>query len=52
MLIAKYGPLYLVGFKLDMIPSTYVTQVYPELLKRLDDSNDKIRVAVCEACFC
>ena len=24
-------------------------QVYPELLKRLDDSNDKIRVAVCEA---
>ena len=24
-------------------------KVYPELLKRLDDSNDKIRVAVCEA---
>ncbi|CAE7658796.1 Dnaaf5, partial [Symbiodinium pilosum] len=24
-------------------------EVYPELLKRLDDSNDKIRVAVCEA---
>eukprot|EP00438_Fugacium_kawagutii_P021966 Skav200156 [mRNA] locus=scaffold4148:25539:36637:- [translate_table: standard] len=24
-------------------------RVYPELLKRLDDSNDKIRVAVCEA---
>merc|ERR1712039_812194 len=24
-------------------------EIYPELLKRLDDSNDKIRVAVCEA---
>lgn len=24
-------------------------EVYPELLKRLDDSNDKIRAAVCEA---
>mmetsp|Transcript_40910 Transcript_40910/g.73939 ORF Transcript_40910/g.73939 Transcript_40910/m.73939 type:complete len:944 (+) Transcript_40910:78-2909(+) len=24
-------------------------EVYPELLKRLDDSNDKIRVVVCEA---
>eukprot|EP00933_Yihiella_yeosuensis_P061402 TRINITY_DN64202_c0_g1_i1.p1 TRINITY_DN64202_c0_g1~~TRINITY_DN64202_c0_g1_i1.p1 ORF type:complete len:954 (+),score=180.88 TRINITY_DN64202_c0_g1_i1:112-2973(+) len=27
-------------------------EVYPELLKRLDDSNDKIRVAVCEALNC
>merc|ERR1712176_282696 len=24
-------------------------EVYPELLKRLDDSNDKVRAAVCEA---
>merc|ERR1719240_744656 len=24
-------------------------EIYPELLKRLDDSNDKIRVAICEA---
>jgi len=24
-------------------------EVYPELLKRLDDSNDKIRIAICEA---
>lgn len=50
--IVKYVLLYQVGFKPDIIPSTYVAQVYPELLKRLDDSNDKIRVAVCEACFC
>jgi len=27
-------------------------EIYPELLKRLDDSNDKIRVAVCEALAC
>merc|ERR1711972_692561 len=24
-------------------------EIYPELLKRLDDSNDKVRTAVCEA---
>jgi len=24
-------------------------EVYPEMLKRLDDSNDKVRVAICEA---
>lgn len=31
------------------ISGEQLREVYPELLKRLDDSNDKIRVAVCEA---
>lgn len=31
------------------ISGDQLREVYPELLKRLDDSNDKIRVAVCEA---
>jgi dynein assembly factor 5 len=31
------------------ISSEQLREVYPELLKRLDDSNDKIRSAVCEA---
>jgi dynein assembly factor 5 len=31
------------------ITSEQLREVYPELLKRLDDSNDKIRIAVCEA---
>merc|ERR1719284_2025478 len=31
------------------ISAEQLREVYPELLKRLDDSNDKIRVAVCEA---
>lgn len=31
------------------INSEQLREVYPELLKRLDDSNDKIRAAVCEA---
>merc|ERR1719476_884295 len=31
------------------ISSEQLREVYPELLKRLDDSNDKIRAAVCEA---
>jgi len=31
------------------INADQLREVYPELLRRLDDSNDKIRVAVCEA---
>jgi dynein assembly factor 5 len=31
------------------INSEQLREIYPELLKRLDDSNDKIRMAVCEA---
>lgn len=31
------------------ISSEQLREVYPELLKRLDDSNDKIRAVVCEA---
>merc|ERR1719219_2061816 len=31
------------------ISGEQLREVYPELLKRLDDSNDKIRAAVCEA---
>mmetsp|Transcript_65377 Transcript_65377/g.142520 ORF Transcript_65377/g.142520 Transcript_65377/m.142520 type:complete len:938 (+) Transcript_65377:63-2876(+) len=31
------------------ISGEQLREVYPELLKRLDDSNDRIRVAVCEA---
>merc|ERR1712188_233496 len=31
------------------ITSEELREVYPELLKRLDDSNDKIRIAVCDA---
>jgi hypothetical protein len=31
------------------INSEQLREVYPELLKRLDDSNDKIRTAICEA---
>jgi len=32
-----------------MISSEQLREVYPEMLKRLDDSNDKIRAVVCEA---
>merc|ERR1719478_982697 len=32
-----------------VISADQLREVYPELLKRLDDSNDKIRAAVCEA---
>eukprot|EP00929_Paragymnodinium_shiwhaense_P055371 TRINITY_DN27740_c0_g1_i1.p1 TRINITY_DN27740_c0_g1~~TRINITY_DN27740_c0_g1_i1.p1 ORF type:complete len:968 (-),score=327.35 TRINITY_DN27740_c0_g1_i1:180-3083(-) len=32
-----------------VISSDQLREVYPELLKRLDDSNDKIRTAICEA---
>merc|ERR1712045_356258 len=31
------------------ISSEQLREVYPELLKRLDDSNDEIRAAVCDA---
>jgi len=31
------------------VTSEQLREVYPELLKRLDDSNDKIRIAVCDA---
>merc|ERR1711959_268156 len=31
------------------ISAEQLREVYPEMLKRLDDSNDKIRVVVCEA---
>lgn len=31
------------------ISGEQLREVYPELLKRLDDSNDKIRIAICEA---
>merc|ERR1712217_487781 len=31
------------------ISSEQLREIYPELLKRLDDSNDKIRASVCEA---
>merc|ERR1719378_733804 len=33
----------------EVISSDQLREIYPELLKRLDDSNDKIRVAICEA---
>merc|ERR1719224_245409 len=31
------------------ISADQLREVYPEMLKRLDDSNDKIRAVVCEA---
>merc|ERR1711970_588590 len=31
------------------ISAEQLREVYPEMLKRLDDSNDKVRTAVCEA---
>merc|ERR1719456_623310 len=31
------------------ISAEQLREVYPEMLKRLDDSNDKIRIVVCEA---